>query len=126
MPALSNLAIDQFRHGCHLTRLVPGAEEIKPVYDRTAVGSPFRKLVSRIAARQIMDPDVERDAACYRRVFEVHPDFAIDVLNAIREGTGGGLLDDPTEGNGCRYHEHKNGDNEGCVRSVHFDKRAKG
>lgn len=126
MPALGNLAIDQFRHGCHLTRLVPGAEEIKPVYDRTSVGSPFRKLVSRIAARQIMDPDVERDAACYRAVFVGHPDFAIDVLNAIREGTGGGLLDDPTEGNGCRYHEHRNGDNEGCVKSVHFDKGEKG
>lgn len=126
IPTLGNLAINQFRQGCNITRLVPGAEEIRPIYARTAAGSPFRTLVSRIAARQIMDPDVERDASSYREVFNDYPDFAIDVLNAIREGTGGSPLDDPTEGNGCRYHEHSNGDTNGCVKSVHFKKGEKG
>lgn len=126
IPTLGNLAIDQFRQGCNITRLVPGAEEIRPIYARTPPESPFRKLVSRIAARQIMDPDVERDAGCYKEVFKDHPDFAVDVLNAIREGTGGSPLDDPNEGNGCRYHEHSNGDSNGCVKSVHFEDGEKG
>lgn len=100
---------------------MPGAEEIKPIYDRTVTGSPFRKLVSRIAARQIMDPDSKRDASMYKDCFAAAPDFAVDVLNAIREGTEGFLLDDPTQGNGnsrCAYHEHENG--ESCQKTVHF------
>lgn len=115
---LKNQAIDQFRRGCFETRLVPGSEEILPVYRRTKVGSPFRMLVSKIAARQIMDPDTKRDAVMYSQVFTAAPEFAVDVLNAIREGTNGVLLDDPTEGNGCRYHEHAGG--ESCCKSVHF------
>lgn len=115
---LKNQAIDQFRKGCYEARLVPGAEEIKPIYERTRVDSPFRKLVSRIAARQIMDPDSKRDASMYRDCFRDAPDFAVDVLNAIREGTEGVLLDDPTEGNSCRFHEHENG--ESCHKTVHF------
>ena len=95
---LKNIAIDQFRRGCAESRLVPGAEEIKPIYERTKVGSPFRKLVSKIAARQIMDPDSKRDASVYRDCFQANPDFAVDVLNAIRNGTEGMLLDDPTKG----------------------------
>ncbi|KAJ9652258.1 hypothetical protein H2198_008468 [Neophaeococcomyces mojaviensis] len=116
---LKNIAIDQFRKGCAESRLVPGAEEIKPIYERTAAGSPFRKLVSKIAARQIMDPDLKRDASVYRDCFQANPDFAVDVLNAIRDGTEGMLLDDPTKGNGCQYHVHENGDN--CHKTVHFE-----
>ncbi|KAK5941983.1 hypothetical protein PMZ80_005934 [Knufia obscura] len=115
---LKNLAIDQFRKGCYETRLVPGADEIKPVYDRLPPTSPFRKLVSRIAARQLMDPDSKRDASIYKECFQATPDFAVDVLNAIREGSDGLLLDDPTEGNSCRYHEHQNGDT--CHKTVRF------
>lgn len=118
IPELKNQAIDQFRKGCFETRLVPGAEEIRPIYHRTAPNSPFRKLVSKIAARQIMDPDSKRDASMYRNCFRDAPDFAVDVLNAIRESTEGSLLDDPTDGNGCRYHEHSNG--ESCHKTVHF------
>ena len=116
---LKNLAIDQFRKGCYESKLVPGADEIKPVYDRLPANSPFRKLVSRIAARQLMDPDTKRDASIYKLCFSAAPEFAIDVLNAIREGTDGLLLDDPTEGNSCRYHEHYNG--ETCHKTVHFE-----
>lgn len=115
---LKNLAIDQFRKGCYETRLVPGADEIRPVYERLPANSPFRKLVGRIAARQLMDPDSRRDAAIYKDCFAAAPDFAIDVLNAIRDGTEGLLLDDPTEGNSCRYHEHQNG--ETCYKTVRF------
>ncbi len=116
---LKNLAIDQFRKGCYETRLVPGADEIRPVYDRLPSDSPFRKLVSRTAARQLMDPDSRRDASIYKECFKAAPDFAVDVLNAIRDGTEGLLLDDPTEGNSCRYHEHENG--ETCHKTVHFE-----
>lgn len=115
---LKNQAIDQFRKGCFEAGLVPGADEIKPVYERTPPESPFRKLVSKIAARQIMDPDSQRDASVYRECFQAAPEFAIDVLNAIRDGTEGLLLDDPTEGNSCRYHEHANG--ETCHKTVKF------
>lgn len=118
MHELKNQAIDQFRKGCYETRLVPGGDEIRPIYNRTAANSPFRKLVSRIAARQIMDPDSRRDASMYLECFKAAPNFAVDVLNAIREGTEGVLLDDPTEGNSCRYHEHVNG--ETCCKTVHF------
>lgn len=106
LPQLKNLAIDQFRKGCNEAGLVPGPEEIKPIYERTPPSSPFRKLVSEIAARQIMDPESESDASKYRQCFEGSPDFAIDVVNAIKVGAGGSLFQDPTAGEGCCYHEH--------------------
>ena len=118
LPQLKNIAIDQFRKGCHEAGLVPGPEEMKPIYEKTAASSPFRKLVSKIAARQIMDPGSKKDAATYRACFEATPDFAIDVINAIKEGSGGALFDDPTEGNSCRFHEHDNGDT--CHKTVKF------
>lgn len=120
MTELKNLAIDNFRHGCKQAGLVPGPEEMKPIYEKTPRSSPFRKLVSRIAARQIMDPDGDIDAATYRDCFESNADFAIDVINAIKDGAGGSLFDDPTEGNSCRYHEHENGDT--CHKTVKFKK----
>lgn len=109
LPQLKNYAIDQFRKGCFGAGLVPGPEEMKPIYKHTSPSSPFRKLVSRIAARQIMDPESEDSPETYKMCFESSPDFAIDVVNAIREGSGCKLLDDPTEGVGCIYHEHENG-----------------
>lgn len=109
IPQLKNFAIDQFRKGCFEAGLVPGPEEMKPIYDKTPPSSPFRKLVSKIAARQIMDPESQLDARTYQICFDSNADFAVDVINAIREGAGGILFDDPTEGNGCAYHEHDNG-----------------
>ncbi|KAL8859336.1 MAG: hypothetical protein Q9178_004274 [Gyalolechia marmorata] len=106
MPQLKNIAIDQFRKGCHEAGLVPGPEEIKPIYDTTPPRSPIRKLVSQIAARQIMDPESDSDAGTYRICFEASPDFAIDVIDAIRQGSGTKLFHDPTEDVGCFYHEH--------------------
>ena len=108
--AVKNAAIDQFRAGCYQAGLVPGPEEMGPVYATTPPGSPFRTLVSQVAARQIMDPETKRDAATYRACFQEHVDFAIDVMNAIRDESGGQLLRDPTEGGGCMYHEHDDGE----------------
>ncbi len=70
-----------------------------------------------------MDPDTKRDANQYRACFEASPDFAIDVINAVRDGTGGVLFDDPTEGNSCRYHEHTSG--ETCHKTVKFENGVK-
>ena len=109
LPSLKNRAIDQFRKGCYEAGLVPGPEEMKPIYERTPPSSPFRKLVSRIAARQIMDPESQSDASKYRECFQSSADFAIDVVNAIKEGAGGKLFHDPTEEDGCYYHEHHPG-----------------
>ena len=109
LPQLKNLAIDQFRKGCNEAGLVPGPEEMKPVYDKTPSSSPFRKLVSMIAARQIMDPESDSDASSYRQCFEGNADFAIDVVNAIKFGAGGSLFHDPTEAKGCCFHEHPPG-----------------
>lgn len=107
LPQLKNMAIDQFRRGCNEAGLVPGPEEIKSIYDTTPPNSPLRKLVSQIAARQIMDPESECDAASYRMCFESSADFAIDVVAAIREGSGPKLFNDPTEErHRCCYHEH--------------------
>ncbi len=112
LPQLKNFAIDQFRKGCFEAGLVPGPEEMKSIYARTSPSSPFRKLVSKIAARQIMDSDSRDDAGTYKMCFESNADFAIDVINAIREGAGGTLLGDPTDGGGCTYHDHCNA--QGC------------
>ncbi|ETN42519.1 uncharacterized protein HMPREF1541_01676 [Cyphellophora europaea CBS 101466] len=121
---LQNLAIDQFRKGCHDSALVPGPEEMIPIYRKTASHSPFRRLVSKIAARQIMDPDHQLDAGTYRDCFEASPDFAVDVINEIRAGTSGILLDDPTVGNSCNFHEHEDG--ASCHKSVKFKNGVKG
>lgn len=114
MPALGNVAIDQYRKGLHTTSLVPDAEEIDQIYRASPVASPFRRLMTKIAARQIMDPDSEKDAESYRHCFENNPDFCIDLVNAIKDGTGGFLFDDPTDsaaGDECDYHDHSNGPN---------------
>jgi hypothetical protein len=111
MPELKNIAIDQYRKGLHDTSLVPDAEEINHIYRTSPVNSPFRKLMTQIAARQIMDPDSDKDAESYRLCFESNPDFCIELVNAIKDGTGGFLFDDPTEGDECEYHDHSNGPN---------------
>jgi len=111
MPKLKNIAMDQYRKGLSQAGLVPDAEELTTIYRESPEGSPFRRLMVKIAARQIMDPDTDKDAESYRRCFE-NPDFAIDLVNAIKWGIGGGLLfDDPTEGADCEYHDHNNGPN---------------
>lgn len=108
---LKNEAIDRYRQGLQEAQLVPDAEEINEIYRRSPIGSPFRKLMTQIAARQIMDPDTDKDAESYRRCFDDNPDFAVDMINAIKFGTGGLLFDDPTNGNHCEYHDHSDGQN---------------
>ncbi|EKG14115.1 BTB/POZ-like protein [Macrophomina phaseolina MS6] len=111
MPQLKNMAIDQYRKGLSQARLVPDADEINDIYQKSPEGSPFRVLMTRIAARQIMDPDADRDAESYRGCFAANPDFAIDLVNAIKSGSGGILFDDPTNGDDCMYHDHGHGPN---------------
>jgi len=110
-PVLGNQAMDQYRKALALSRLVPDATELNHIYRSSAEGSPFRKLMAKIAARQIMDPDGDKDAESYRECFEDNPSFAIDLVNAVKQGTGGVLFDDPTEGDECEYHNHENGPN---------------
>ena len=119
LPQLKNVAMDQFRKGCYEAGLVPGADEMILVYQKTPPSSPFRKLVSRIAARQLMDPECEHDGSIYRDCFAKNPDFAVDVISAIKVGTGVSLFEDPTSDEGCLYHEHPHGQN--C--SSRFDQR---
>ena len=110
MSQLKNVAMDQYRKGLNEAELVPDADEIDDIYRRSSKGSPFRLLMTRIAARQIMDPDSDRDVDTYRQCFENNPDFAIDLVKAMRDGTGGMLFDDPTDrgdpANECEYHDH--------------------
>lgn len=108
MTQLKNVAMDQYRKGLHEAELVPDPDEIDAIYRKSPTGSPFRRLMTRIAARQIMDPANERDVETYRECFTNNPDFAIDLVKAIRSGTGGMLFDDPTDkGNECLYHDHE-------------------
>lgn len=111
MPQLKNVAMDQYRKGLNQAQLVPDAEEINDIYRQSPPGSPFRHLMTKIAARQIMDPDSDRNVETYRDCFSDNPDFAVDLVNAIKQGTGGMLFDDPTENNGCEYHDHEAGPN---------------
>jgi hypothetical protein len=99
-------AMDQYRKGLREAGLVPDAGEMLDIYSRTHRGSPFRTLITRIAARQIMDPDSDKDAVDYRECFASSPDFAIQVINAIKSETGGLALEDPTEEANCAYHVH--------------------
>lgn len=112
MPQLKNVAMDQYRKGLNEAELVPDAEEINEIYRKSPAASPFRMLMTRIAARQIMDPNSERDVETYRQCFENNSDFAVDLVKAIKHGTGGLLFDDPTDpGNECEYHDHEAGPN---------------
>jgi len=106
IPELKDIAIDQYRRGLFEAQLVPDAEEINEIYRQSPVNSPFRKLMTQIAARQIMDPDSAKNADTYRSCLENNPDFAVDMINAIKTGTGGVLFDDPTTGLECDYHDH--------------------
>ncbi|KAF2122191.1 hypothetical protein BDV96DRAFT_482551 [Lophiotrema nucula] len=112
MPQLKNVAMDQYRKGLNEAQLVPDADEINEIYRKSPTNSPFRRLMTKIAARQIMDPESDRDVETYRECFEKNPTFAIDLVNAIKVGTGGILFDDPTDaGNECDYHDHEAGPN---------------
>ena len=110
MTLLKNLAMDAYRSNLHSAQLVPDAEEINEIYHWSPEGSPFRKLMVKIAARQIMDPTVDKDAESYRTCFEDSADFAVELVNAIRQMSGGTLFDDPTEGQDCEeWHDHMDG-----------------
>jgi len=111
IPALKNVSIDQYRRGLAESQLVPDAEEINHIYRQSPAGSPFRKLMTQIAARQIMDPDSDKDAESYRACFTDNADFAVDMVNAIKHGSGGMLFEDPTDGDECIYHDHTDGQN---------------
>jgi hypothetical protein len=68
--------------------------------------------MTRIAAPQIMDPGSDRDVETYHECFENYPEFAIELVKAIRSGTGGMLFEDPTDpGYECDYHDHQAGPN---------------
>jgi hypothetical protein len=101
------MAIDQYRKGLEQASLVPDDEELSEIYRRSPAESSFRTLMTRIAARQIMDPESEKNAESYRTCFEESPEFAIQLINAIKDSTGGILLSDPTEGETCEYHDHE-------------------
>lgn len=109
MTKLMNRAMDEYRRGLSDAGLVPDGLELADIYSRSPAGSPFRTLMTRIAARQILDPDGDKDAGDYRDCFATSADFAIQLINFIREETGGLDLQDPTEGEGCDYHEHTDG-----------------
>ncbi len=112
MSQLKNVAMDQYRKGLNEAELVPDADEIDDIYRNSPQGSPFKQLMTRIAARQIMDPGSDRDVETYRQCFEKNPDFAVDLVKAIRLGTGGRLFADPTDaGNECEFHDHESGPN---------------
>lgn len=112
MIKLKNLAMDQYRRCLNESHLVPDADEIDDIYRTSPANSPFRQLMVRIAARQIMDPEIERDAECYRKCFEGNPDFAIEMIKSIRQMSNGILFNDPTRGDACSYHDHA--DMSGC------------
>ncbi|KAL6704948.1 hypothetical protein ACN47E_007493 [Coniothyrium glycines] len=108
MAQLKNVAMDQYRRGLNEAELVPDADEIDAIYRRSPPSSPFRQLMTRIAARQIMDPSSDRDVESYRQCFENNPDFVVDLVRAIKHGTGGVLFEDPTDrGHECEYHDHE-------------------
>ncbi|KAF2233630.1 hypothetical protein EV356DRAFT_503441 [Viridothelium virens] len=119
MPYLKNIAIDQYRKGLSETGLVPDAEEISQIYRQSPPNSHFRKLMIKIAARQLMDPESDKDAETYRMCFQDSPDFAIELFNTIKGESGGILFDDPTEIIDCEYHDHDGGVN------CHFKGKAK-
>jgi hypothetical protein len=83
--------------------------------------------MTKIAARQIMDPYVDKDAETYRVCFNNNADFAIEMINKIRSMSGGMLFDDPTKEDECdQWHDHRDGSK--CQTSgkdraqVHIDK----
>lgn len=110
MILLKNLAMDAYRSNLHAAQLVPDANEMNDVYRNSPPKSPFRKLMAKIAARQIMDPGVKKDAETYRACFDGNADFAVEMVNAIRELSGGVLFDDPTAEENCaEWHDHRDG-----------------
>jgi len=114
MIRLKNLAMDQYRLSLNEAELVPDADEINEIYRVSPPYSPFRRLMTKIAARQIMDPEVDKDAESYRGCFQDNTDFAVDMINSIRLMSGGMLFEDPTAGDECSYHDHIDGD--GCYK----------
>ncbi|KAF1811571.1 hypothetical protein P152DRAFT_60194 [Eremomyces bilateralis CBS 781.70] len=137
MPLMMDLAMDSYRQSLNLSGLVPDAEELCTLYGRsprskeTNKGTPerlgtlanileemdpFRKLMIKIAARQIMAPETVENAQSYQRCFEGEDGlgFAVALVNAIRDGSGAMLFDDPTEPRkACEYHGHAEG--EACL-----------
>ncbi|KAF2665014.1 hypothetical protein BT63DRAFT_459635 [Microthyrium microscopicum] len=109
MPHLMNQAIDQYRKGLNEAGLVPDSSELADIYTRSPVGSPFRTLMTRIAARQILHPESDKNAESYRKCFAISPDFGIELVDAIKRGTGGVTIEDPTEGDAHEFHSHDTG-----------------
>ncbi|KAF2722965.1 hypothetical protein K431DRAFT_198939, partial [Polychaeton citri CBS 116435] len=108
---LSNISVDRYRRCLYETKLVPDAKEIDEIYRSSPRGSPFRRLMVQIAARQLMDPETRRDPSDYRPCLEDNADFAIELFETIRNMSGGILFPDPTApgGDSCQWHDHTDG-----------------
>jgi hypothetical protein len=65
--------------------------------------------MTRIAIRQVLVPDGDMDVESYRSCFTDSPEFAIGLVNAIKQGTGGILLPNQTEGVVYQCHDHEGG-----------------
>ncbi|SMR47541.1 unnamed protein product [Zymoseptoria tritici ST99CH_3D1] len=116
---LSDLALDAYRSALHSAHLVPDPAELTTIYKGCGPEhEALKKLMIRIAARQIMDPEVERDVGAYEELFGSCPEFAVGVLRVIREESGGMLLRDPNEGGwACTFHDHEDGEEcDGMIR----------
>lgn len=111
---LVNLAMDHFRESLRSAHLVPDPEELTEMYLASPAGSRMRKLLIRIAARQIMDPEKERDVTDYQTLLEREVTFAVDLITEIRRQTGGMLLGDPNAGEGPDYREEIGGEEAIC------------
>lgn len=103
IPKLANLAMDRFRESLRSAHLVPDPEELSQMYTSSPAGSGMRKLLTKVAARQIMDPAKERDVKDYQVLLEREVGFAVGFIAEIRRQTGGVLLDDPNAGEGQEY-----------------------
>ncbi|KAI9849135.1 MAG: hypothetical protein M1837_005365 [Sclerophora amabilis] len=114
IPALKNMAIDHYRRTCRKSQQGPGPSHLTAIYTRTEQSSPFRRLACELTARVFMRPGTCRGAVIYRPVIEAEPDFAVDMLDYIREHMGRKVLPYPFSADDSLYHDQE--DEERCMQ----------
>jgi hypothetical protein len=65
--------------------------------------------MTRTTIRQVLVPDGDMDVESYRSCFTDSPEFAIGLINTTKQGTGGILLSNQTEGVVYQCHHHEGG-----------------
>ncbi|KAI9802100.1 MAG: hypothetical protein M1833_002021 [Piccolia ochrophora] len=108
---LHNQIMDVFQAAFIPMGRYPRPSAIRTIYDVTAPGATMRRLITDVFAGDIcLDQHIFFDRPKYKDYLDDIPDFAADVMGAVRQGVCRQIDLNPTSWTACKFHVHRDGD----------------